>query len=95
MGALVAVASGAVSALVGSLIGQFLTDYVGLLIFVSFLVGYGMGEVIVEILDASVLTLLMSVCIDPSSLGDRAPWLREYLNRHYSTACDGLLSSAA
>ena len=91
---MVSITAGCLGALFGGVTAEDWTDYSGCVVFICFLIGYGIADVVIVMLDSCILALLMSVCIFPASLGQRAPRLREYLNRRYGTECESLLQGS-
>lgn len=92
IGTIAAVATGSIGSIVAGILGIYYTDFGGTLIVLGFLTGYGLADVIVEILDAAVLLMLMCMCEDTSSISKRVPELEVYLRTKYPTECGSLFS---
>jgi len=91
-GNIIALATGSIGGIVAGSLGLYDTDYGGTLIVVAFLTGYGLGDVVVEILDSCVLVLLMCICEDLSSLQTRAPSLEKFLRENFAEESAPLFS---
>lgn len=92
IGTIAAIATGAIGSIIAGILGMWYTDFGGTLIVVGFLTGYGLADVIVEILDSSVLIMLMCICEDTSTISKRVPTLEVYLKKNYSSECGSLFS---
>ena len=86
-----AICCGSISSLITAAFCISFGGYNGVIIFLAFMLGFGLADIMVEMINGSLLSLFVCICEIPASLESQTPEFYAYLySEKYQKVCYNL-----